>query len=76
MIGGLDIIEDPNAVERYEDWSRVRSPSRALRRLRYGHRQNIVVKVKPAAFHLGGRVIAHPSIVRALRARISMENAA
>lgn len=30
-----------------EDWSRVRSPSRALRRFRLGHRQNIDLKVVP-----------------------------
>jgi hypothetical protein len=30
---GIEIRETVTAVESYEDWSRVRSPSRAIRRL-------------------------------------------
>ena len=36
-------------VEEYEDWSRVRSPSRAKRRMRSGHRQNVDIKQRPSS---------------------------
>lgn len=62
------IRETMTAVEPYEDWSRVRSPSRAARRLKRGHRQNIVTRYKPAAFQINGVIYAHPEIVRQLRA--------
>lgn len=36
-------------VEEYEDWSRVRSPSRAKRRMKSGHRQNVDIKQRPSS---------------------------
>jgi hypothetical protein len=39
MFGGVRIIESVRMVDQVEDWSRVRSPSRAARRRRQGHRQ-------------------------------------
>lgn len=62
------IRKTATAVETVEDWSRVRSPSRAARRLKQGHRQNIVTRYKPAAFQINGVIYAHPEIVRQLRA--------
>lgn len=62
------IRETASAVEKIEDWSRVRSPSRAARRLKQGHRQNIAIRYKPAAFQIDGVIYAHPEIVRQLRA--------
>jgi hypothetical protein len=71
MIHGARIIENRNMVDYVDDWSRVRSPSRALRRRRQGHKQNIDIKVVPKKEALsmeGGRVlIMHPDIARALR---------
>lgn len=65
--GGISIVETLTATEPFEDWSRVRSPSRAVRRLKRGFRQNIVHRRKPAAFQINGVVYAHPEIVRQLR---------
>jgi len=70
--GAVRIIEDHNLVDSTEDWSRVRSPSRALRRMKMGHKQNvrIVSKPKMSAYSLdGGRtLIMHPAMAAALRA--------
>lgn len=75
MIPGVQIIEDRNMVDHVEDWSRVRSPSRARRRLRYGHRQNITIKTTPKtnAYSLrGGLVlIMHPVMAAALRREVA-----
>ena len=61
------IVESIHATEPAEDWSRVRSPSRARRR-RHKHRQNIRPWRKPAAFMINGVLHVHPEILRQLRA--------
>ena len=45
-----------------EDWSRVRSPSRAERRRKRGHRQNIetVTYPDPNAYRIGNEIHVHP----------------
>lgn len=72
--GGVRIIERADLVDLVEDWSRVRSPSRAARRRRRGHRQNIKITGTPktVAFSIdGGRtLIMHPAMAQALRAEI------
>lgn len=74
-IGGLRIIEAVNMVEVYEDWSRVRSPGRARRRLRQGHRQNIVQRTRPmpGMMQTGDAIYGHPDtiakVVRAISER-------
>ncbi len=72
--GGLRIIESKQLVDRNEDWSRVRSPSRARRRMRQGHRQNIIVTYTPKtiAYHMPheNAVVMHPDMARQLRARL------
>jgi hypothetical protein len=74
MIAAARIIEDPRLTNPVEDWSRVRSPSRAARRRRQGHRQNIrIVHVpKPDIFSLGnGRTfIMHPTVAAELRRQV------
>lgn len=69
LFGGVNVVETMTAVVPFEDWSRVRSPARAARRLKRGYRQNIDRRYKPAAFQIGGVVYAHPEIVRAMRDR-------
>jgi len=68
---GVRIIESLEMVDYVEDWSRVRSPSRAARRRRRGHRQNIriVAVAKKHAISLeGGRtLIMHPELARQFR---------
>lgn len=65
----MKIIEDPNLTETIEDWSHVRSPSRAARRLRQGHRQNIIYRTvpKPNGFVFGDTLVIHPDTARQLR---------
>lgn len=45
--GGLRIVETEIVGDPYEDWSRVRSPSRAIRRLKRGFKQRIVTRYLP-----------------------------
>lgn len=69
---GVRIIESVEAYEPFEDWSRVRSPSRAARRRRQGHPQNIVIRHKPIAMeHIDGTLIVHPAIADQMRREIS-----
>jgi hypothetical protein len=73
QISGLRFIESEAMVDQVEDWSRVRSPSRAERRRRQGHRQNvrIVTTPKKEAVSLDGRTFyMHPVMADALRREI------
>jgi hypothetical protein len=69
-LDGLRIIEDASLVDVTEDWSRVRAPSRAERRRRQGHRQNIAIvgTPKPDCFVFGNNVVMHPVIAAKFRA--------
>lgn len=66
--GGMQIFEDPNMLDIVEDWSAVRSPSRARRR-RKKHKQRIVVRYVPKteAYQVGNRLYMHPEMARKLR---------
>jgi hypothetical protein len=65
---GLKIIENPMLTKTIEDWSRVRSPSRARRR-RWKHKQNIKTMTVPSdqMYMTVDTVICHPAKVRELR---------
>ena len=67
----MRIVESLHMVETIEDWSKVRSPSRAVRRRKQGHRQNIVVRHVPRKDAIsidGGRTfMVHPEAMKALR---------
>ena len=71
---GVWIIEDANLTETVEDWSRVRSPSRAARRARQGHRQNIITRTVPRkeaiTFDNGKTLVMHPAIADQIRKEI------
>lgn len=56
-----------------EDWSGVRSPSRAARRLRKGHRQNIVHRTvpDPKGYLIGGAFHMHPETIREFQRQIA-----
>lgn len=71
--GDLLIIEDPNMTDTVEDWSEVRSPSRAARRRKRGHQQRIryVTKPKPQIYQVGSMLVMHPEIARDVRAKIA-----
>lgn len=70
--GGIEIIEDWRMTDTVEDWSGVRSPSRALRRRKRGFPQRIVYRQVPkkGAVKMGNRVFVHPEIARQLRSEI------
>ena len=78
MTFGMDIIESEAMVDYVEDWSRVRSPSRAIRRRRRGFPQNIVTRAvpKPGGFRMGNKLVMHPVIAAQLRKRIADDAAA
>lgn len=67
--GGVQIIEDPNMTRTVEDWSHVRSPSRAARRRKQGHRQNIRFVQEPmqSVYRIGNAMVMHPVIAAQLR---------
>lgn len=66
MFGGIRFIADDKLVDTTEDWSKVRSPSRAERRRKQGHRQNIRIVGTPrmTAYTLDQRTYyAHPAFI-------------
>ena len=68
-IGGLVVIESWDMVRVVEDWSLCRSRSRAERRRRQGHRQNVRVKVSPRqdVILFGDKLICHPDVAARFR---------
>ena len=71
--GGTVIISSAMCFEAREDWSRVRSPSRAARRRKRGHRQNITLYQVPIMYRIGGTVYAHPDIIEKMRDEIDSQ---
>lgn len=70
----VELVVTPYATlgEEY-DWSGCRSPSRARRRHRQGHRTRLVVRPKPACFEAGGRMYIHPVLHAALKKRLAAQ---
>lgn len=56
-------------TEPYEDWSQVRSPSRARRRMKQGHRQRVRHYQRPArkAYQINGEIWMHPEMEKHLK---------
>jgi hypothetical protein len=73
---GLKIVENPLLTKTIEDWSRVRSPSRARRR-RWKHKQNIVTRTVPDKnfYMTADTVICHPAMTRELRKAVEANSA-
>lgn len=70
---GLDILIDDELMSKtVEDWSNVRSPSRAKRRLRRGFAQKIAYKRVPKTelYRFGERVIMHSQTHKELLKRL------
>lgn len=63
-----NIIESDLMTVPAEDWSRVRSPSRALRRMRQGHRQNVryYQAPDPKLVYTDDTIIGHPETLKAV----------
>lgn len=76
-LGSGKIIESRDMVDPVEDWSGVRSPSRAVRRRKRGFPQRIkivYVPKKEAISMDGGRtVVMHPDMAAELRRRIAVQ---
>lgn len=72
-VDAVRILEDPLMVVSREDWSDVRSPSRAARRRRQGHPQRIRYVVQPMrevwTIDGGNTLVMHPSLAEELRAK-------
>lgn len=66
-------VESWLATEEAEDWSKVRSPARAKRRLKRGFKQNIKFYRKPACFFIkaDNTYYIHPELMKELRKRTS-----
>jgi len=77
LITGSRIVEDRNLVDYVEDWSKVRSPSRARRRLKRGFAQNIQMSAvaRQQVYSLdGGRtLVMHPDVARAFERELQRD---
>lgn len=67
-ITGMPLVKSLAMTETVEDWSKVRSPSRARRRMKYGHRQNVVYRQVPRKdfIEFEGKIIGHPETIKEL----------
>lgn len=63
---GMPVFTDQTLVNAIEDWSGVRAPSRARRRRKYGHPQNIQIRhvPKPDVYVFNGTIIGHPETIK------------
>jgi hypothetical protein len=62
------IIESVHMVEQFEDWSKVRSPSRTKRRMRYNGSRIYKQKPKTGAYQMpDGSLVMHPTEAAKLR---------
>lgn len=75
--GASRIVEDASLVDYVEDWSKVRSPSRARRRLRRGIRKSIPMKSVPNktvySIDNGRTLVMHPEVARAMERQIAKQ---
>lgn len=72
---GVRIVETIHMTDTVEDWSDVRSPSRAARRRRQGHKQRIKFRTvpKPYGIESNGVLFVHPETARQIREMIKLE---
>jgi hypothetical protein len=74
---GLQVIIDDEAMsETIEDWSAVRSPSRAKRRMKKGHNQKIVIRrvAKKEILRFYDKMVMHSEMAARLANEASIEN--
>lgn len=76
--GGLRIIVDDKMLD--EDWSEVRSPGRARRRMKRGHKQRIKYSPSMQAVVTGRlgntTAVMHPAMLERFKAEIKRRNEA
>lgn len=75
---GMPIMESLLLTVRHEDWSGVRSPSRARRRIKQGHKQRIkyVDLPSPDLIVTHGIIHGHPETIRKMFEAINAKEAA
>lgn len=73
---GMRFVASYSMTESVEDWSRVRSPARARRRMRRGFPQNVVVRIAPRKdiLVLNGVAYVHPDTFARLKATVEKDN--
>jgi hypothetical protein len=71
--GAMQIFENIHLTVLFEDWSSVRSPSRARRRMQRGFKQRIryLHIPDPNVYRVGSALHMHPETARKLRAEIA-----
>lgn len=71
------IMTNKLLTEEVEDWSRVRSPSRARRRMKQGHRQNVRIVTVPSKKVIHDRerniMYCHPDLYRQIQEHVEVE---
>ncbi|MCI5075666.1 hypothetical protein [Oricola sp.] len=67
-------IPSAHLVDTIEDWSDCRSPSRAMRRRRQGHRQRVrfVQVPKPDGYRVGNDIFMHPATLQLMQETLSL----
>jgi len=58
----IHLIKSDLLTDYYEDWSKVRSPSRARRRMRYGHKQNVILRRKMVDYQIGRSLMLYSDV--------------
>jgi hypothetical protein len=71
------IVEDASLVDYVEDWSKVRSPSRARRRIKRGIRKSLPMKAIPSktvySIDNSRMLVMHPEVARAMERHIAAQ---
>lgn len=76
--GGMPVRTSIFLTVPYEDWSEVRSPGRARRRMKRGHRQRIkyLQVPDPKVFVANGVIHGHPDTIKKMVAKLAEGGAA
>jgi hypothetical protein len=69
--GQTHIIQSEAAYTLVEDWSRCRSPSRAMRRRKLGHKQHVFMRQQPQMYRMGDKIVMHPLLYHKLSGQIA-----
>jgi hypothetical protein len=74
-LGSFRVVENMLLTIATEDWSRVRSPARARRRMKRGFKQNVVHgrKPDPTVYRMGDTLIMHPETARAMERELKRQ---
>jgi hypothetical protein len=73
----MQIVESFHCAGKTEDWSACRSPSRAKRRRRMGHKQRVKITFIPwkHALRMGDKFVMHPLMAAELGIELAKKKA-